>query len=119
MKKMKMLNLTPHAIVLRAVDGAEVTLPPSGVVARVQTTAEAVAGLNVDGREWPIVQTKFGQVQCLPEPEEGTVFVVSLLVLQAATKQLERRDLLAPDTGPTAIRNAAGQIIAVRGFQVP
>lgn len=41
-------------------------------------------------------------------------FSVSSLVAQAV---VGREDVVAPDTGPTAIRDEAGRIVAVRRFQ--
>lgn len=35
---MRLINLTPHAIVIRPAQGADITLPPSGQVARVTST---------------------------------------------------------------------------------
>lgn len=102
-------NLTPHAIVIRSAEGVETTLPPSGTVARVAT--KSVASPTVEGI--PTVRTEFGAVEGLPAPEQGTTYVVSALVLGRVP---EREDVFAPDTGPTAHRDAAGKIVAVRGL---
>lgn len=101
-----LINLTPHAITIRATDGTEVTIPPSGIVARVSTTEEVVGTCAITGA--PIVRRTFGEVQGLPE--EGTPCLVSALVLAAVPG---RPGVYAPDTGPTAIRGQDGQIIAV------
>ena len=101
-----MINLTPHAITVRAADGTDTTYPPSGTVARVSTTDEVVGACPVTGA--PIVRRVFGEVTGLPE--EGTPCLVSALVLSAVPG---RAGVYAPDTGPTAIRNEAGQIVAV------
>ena len=103
---MSMINLTPHSITIRSKDGAEITIPPSGTVARVSTTEEVVGTCPITGA--PIVRRTFGEVQGLPE--EGTPCLVSALVLAAVPG---RAGVYAPDTGPTAIRNDAGQIVAV------
>ncbi len=105
---MKLINVTPHAITVVGEDGASVMLAPSGVVARVATTRtdEVRAGFR-------FTSTVFGAVEGLPCPEEGTVFVASTLVAQAA----KRPDVVSPDTGPTAVREN-GQVVAVKGFQV-
>ena len=102
----KIENLTPHAITIRAQDGTEVTIPPSGTVARVSTTDEVVGTCPITGA--PIVRRVFGEVTGLPE--DGTPCLVSALVLSAVPG---RAGVYAPDTGPTAIRNDAGQIVAV------
>ncbi len=101
---MAILNLTPHAITLRRSDGSEVVFPPSGTVARV-TTREVVKG-EVDGV--PVVRTEYGAVEGLPE--EGTPCLVSAIVRMAVPG---RRGVYSPDTGPTAIRDERGQVVAV------
>ena len=102
-----MLNLTPHAIVVR---GA--TYQPSGVVCRVTTTA--------DNREphdgIPVVHTTYGDVVGLPGESEVPV-LVSVLVLSALAasgRKLPYR-VLCPDTGPdSVIRDDSGKIIGVK-----
>ena len=101
-----MLNLTPHSIVIRRDDGSEVTLPPSGTVARVATVEEVIGHCPITGA--PIVRRAFGEVHGLPE--EGVPCIVSALVASAVPG---RRGVFAPDTGPTAIRDADGRIVAV------
>lgn len=101
-----MINLTPHPITIRRTDGAEVTIPPSGMVARV-TTVETVIGTCPETGV-PIVARTYGEVRGLPE--EGTPCLVSALVLAAVPG---RKGVFAPDTGATAVRDDRGQIIAV------
>jgi hypothetical protein len=103
---MKMINLTPHKIVMIKVGGKEVEVEPSGIIARV-TTIESVVD-EVNGI--PVVSRKFGEVEGLPEPKEDTIYIVSSLVLGAIKN---RKDVFAPDTGATAIRDEGGRIIAV------
>jgi hypothetical protein len=109
--EMQLVNVTPHAIVIRRGD-KEIVLPPSGTVARVEVEylpAGEVAGI-------PIVRSRFGQIQGLPGPREGAVFVASTIVAQAAAA-LGRRDVVSPDTGPTAVRDEQGRISAVLRLQ--
>ena len=96
-----MLNLTPHPIRV----GTK-TLPPSGTVARVQTTDMVVGTCTVTGV--PIVHRMFGDVTGLPS--DSTRCLVSALILAAVTG---RPGVYAPDTGPTAARDDRGQIVAV------
>lgn len=107
----KIINLTPHAISVALVDSEEIVTvyQPSGVVARCAVSNEVAETVN----NIPVSITKFGDITDLPEPEEGTIYLVSTPTAQAA----KRKDVVAPNTGKDAIRNAAGQIIAVRGFQ--
>lgn len=112
---MNIVNLTPHDIRIYDADGKNIikTYPASGTVARVKSSTEIVG--EVDGIE--IVRTTFGEIEGLPNPQPGTIFIVSLLVLQAAAGK--RDDLIGPDTGPgSVVRDAERQIVGVRRFQV-
>jgi hypothetical protein len=99
------VNLTPHEIVLVNQNGTISRIPPSGEVARVAMEyrdSDAVPGVAV-------AEVVMGQVEGLPSPQEGRYYLVSAMVAQAAST---RADVLAPDTGPTAIRRD-GQVAAV------
>lgn len=101
-----MLNLTPHPIVIRQPTGTDMTIPPSGTVARVATTERV---LDQDAAlPCPVIARAMGEPEGLPEP--GTLAIVSAMVLAACPG---RPGLYAPDTGPTAIRDDQGRIIAV------
>lgn len=67
------INLTPHAITLRAADGTETTIPPrpasEGGAARVTSTPGTLA--TVEGIPVPVASpTTFGEVAGLPAPAE-------------------------------------------------
>jgi len=108
-----MINLTPHEVkIFDDQNNIIATFPPSGQVARVSVKRQKVGEVN----GIPIYANKFGEVQNLPPPQPDTVYIVSILVLQACP---QRSDLVAPDTTPAgAIRDEQGKIIGVRGFQV-
>ena len=113
-----MLNLTPHAIVIQCDDGTSVTIPPSGVVARVVTSETTVSEVTLGGVTLPVVARQFGQVTGLPEADEACI--VSSLVFEAIRLQQPwRKRVFAPDTGATAIRDEAGRIVAVRRLVGP
>lgn len=83
------VNLTPHAVTMKRADGETFTVPPSGQEARRDTMrAERPA---LDGV--PVVVVTFGDVKGLPEPREGTVYIVSGLALAAVP---HRADVVAP-----------------------
>jgi hypothetical protein len=110
---LKLVNLTPHEIVVYQGDNVVLRIPPSGRVARVVAKEEIVGVVN----GVPLVRTVYGEIQGLPDPQPGTIYIVSLLVLQAL--QGRRNDVVAPNTGPTplgAVRDAQGRIIGVRSF---
>lgn len=107
---MNIINLTPHAFTL-CNDAGEIirVIEPTKPAARVSSTVRVVG--EVDGI--PVTETKFGAVENLPEPQEGTVYIVSLLVQQAAP----RPDVYRPDTGPqSVVRDGAGQIVGVKAL---
>ena len=97
-------NLTPHNIALN--DGTE--FPPTGTVARVSVS---FSEFDSDG----ICEQVFGEIQDLAEPEEGTAYIVSGMVLSALKGT--RPDVVAPATGhPGVVRNDKNQIASVPGF---
>jgi hypothetical protein len=108
---MKMINLTPHTIVLQAPNGDRFSIPSSGVARVLQTAGQAFSMLGV-----PVpcfTAPVFGEVQGLPAPEDDTIFICSLLVCQALKGS--RPDVFQPGTGPSdgAVRNEKNQIEAV------
>lgn len=105
---MKLVNLTPHA--LNVVTGADtlVTIEPSGDIARV-SVQYTIKG-NCNGI--PLYETIYGNLQGLPEPAEGTMYVVSTLVASAA-KELGRDDILSPGE---LVRDENGQPVGCRGL---
>ena len=108
---MQLINLTPHAIVLRSPKGGDTTVPTSGIVARVSSvsgTPEIFDGVPV-----PVYPTQtWGEIEGLPAPQEGTLYIVSAMVLGRVQG---RSDVVAPGTGPNdgAIRDEGGRIRAV------
>lgn len=114
-KDIQLINLTPHTVTIVDEESRKILeVPPSGQVARVEVMREPVGTLN----GVPLVHNRYGDVQGLPEPREGTVYIVSLVVLQAL--QGKRNDVVAPDTSPAgAVRDEEGRIIGVKAFVVP
>jgi hypothetical protein len=109
-EKTKLVNLTAHEITL-FVNGSTYRLPPSGTVARCRSSYHACG--RIDGL-FDVVRCVFGRVAGLPQPKENTYYVVSGLVL--GVLRGTRDDVLAPDTGPTAIRDEFGNVVGVRRF---
>ena len=114
-----LVNLTPHAIVLRDADGADHVVPPSGTVARVTAHPGALSDI---GLPVPVAsRTMYGAVEGLPVDRVGAwdcrpevLYIVSALVGAAVSHQ-KRDDVVCPGTGPNdgAIRDEAGRIVAV------
>ena len=106
------INLTPHTIKLNS--GKE--FPPSGMVTRVSAQFSRLTPQELLNEGIYIYSVEYGEIEGLPEPEEGKLFIVSAMVLEAGRK-IGRNDLVAPATGhPEAIRNEQGQIVSVPGF---
>jgi hypothetical protein len=106
-----LVNLTPHPVVIR-INGHDVTVPPVKPAARVSTTEGIVGVISYEGFEIPLVESGYGNIIDLPDPKEGVFYIVSLVVAQRAVAT-GRLDVLAPDTGPTAVRDENGKIVAV------
>lgn len=101
------INLTPHPVnVVDGEDRAVLTIQPEPTPARVATTTSVVG--THDGV--PIIETAFGEVTDLPEPQAGTLYVVARLVIQAAP---DRTDLVAPGD---LVRDGEGRIVGCRNF---
>lgn len=103
---MTIINATPHAITI-LVNGKEQVFLPCGTVARVsvqQKEVDPIMGL-------PVVENIYGEVEDLPDfnPNEDIVLVSALV---GARLQGEP-GIYMPDTGPTAVRNEKGHIVAV------
>ena len=112
MKKMNIVNLTPHALNLmpEGPDGLTVTIPPSGLVARCATSRVQVGTVTMDGIAIPVNRTQFGAVTGLPDPQPDTIYIVSAVVAQAVP---ERLDVVIVDD---AVRDDQGRIIGARAL---
>ena len=94
-KSVKFINCTPHEVVLN--DGT--TFAPSGVCPRISS---GYTEPDANGVATPT----FGEVEGLPEPQEGTLYIVSGMVLSAVK---DRDDLVAPATShPKSVRFSDG-----------
>ena len=111
-RRKKIINLTPHQIVLmpEGPDGPTVTIPPSGQVARCEVNRVQVNTIVVDGISVPVNQTQFGRVDGLPDPQPDTIYVVSALVAQAMPW---RDDVFIVDD---TVRDEQGRIIGARAL---
>lgn len=87
---MKFVNLTPHIVSLQHENGDVQNIPISGEcrVTIVDTVVGSHAGI-------PIVVATYGELIGLPEPVEGTLYILSLLAAQAAAA-IGRFDVVSP-----------------------
>ena len=114
-----MVNCTPYQINIEGLRG----LRPSGILPRVSKSFED--GLPLHGVRVRKNIYDPADVVGLPAPVKGLTFVVSGMVrdalslgdaMSALPEFQSRPDVYAPDTGPDAIRNDKGHIVAVRGL---
>lgn len=103
---MTFVNLTSHTI-NEITSGKE--FPPSGRVARVKSSTVKVA--EYDG--CPLYASTFGELQGLPDPVEGTVYIVASLALKVVDK--DRTDVVAPGN---LQRDEHGQPVGCIGFRI-
>ena len=95
---MKYINLTPHSINLIGVG----ELPSSGL-ARVKDT------LTGDG----ILKIRtYGAIEGLPEPKDGTIYIVSSMVMSLAIKH-GRTDVYSPSD---FVRDGDGKIVGCKSL---
>lgn len=107
---MKIINLTPHTMNIFNSEGVQIAaFPPSGKVARVSVKLEQRA--HIDGI--PVVAGSYGAVTDLPQPEAGTVYIVSALV-RTAPECKGRVDVLSP---ADLVRDASGNIIGCKSLE--
>ena len=104
---MKLINLTPHPVTFYSYSETQVTIPPSGKVARV--VEEPTAEFHLEDIPVPVVDIKTGRVVDLPGPQPGVVYIVSRPVALAIAG--ERSDVLVPDD---FVRDENGRIIGAR-----
>ncbi len=107
-----LVNLLPHAVRLVPRHGDWITLPPSGVVARVATAEQGVLVGGVMGVEVYGAST-WDRVLGLPAPDAdpNAIYIVSAKV---ADRCGQRKDVVYPGTGPDddPVR-VEGQVVAV------
>lgn len=99
-----LINLTAHTIT-EVTTG--VSIPSSGRVARVKASTKKVD----EFLGYPIFESTFGPVEGLPEPEEGVMYIVSALCMNACP---ERYDLLSPGN---LLRDEKGNPCGCVGFR--
>lgn len=106
---MQIINATPHDVNIVGENGQVVrTYAASGICPRCSVSREAVD--EIDGIR--INRTVFGDIVGLPEYVEGTYYIVSAIVANAAKG---RQDLLITDD---AVRDDKGRVIGCKALAV-
>ena len=104
---MEFINLTPHDINLIDENGNPVLVRASGTLARCKVTTEKVGSVN----GIKINVSHFGEIEGLPEPEEGKIFIVSAMILTALHGT--REDVLGVSE---YIRDTEGKIVGAKAL---
>ena len=99
------VNLTPHEVSF-VTENETQTIAPSGVIARVSTQTVTVGEIN----GIPVTETVFGELENMPEPKEGVVYLVSSIVAQRCNG---RQDVFIPNE---SVRDEKGNIIGCRSL---
>lgn len=100
---MKIVNLTPHLIHETTSD----RVFPSDGIARAEVKTERIGDIG----GIPLSSAAFGAPEGLPDPEPGTIYIVSLITYEAAGR---RPDLVYPGE---LIRDEEGKPIGCVGFR--
>jgi len=95
------VNCTPHDIMLN--NG--MIIKASGIIARVSNKFS-----EFDNRL--CCHVSYGEIENLPAPEQGKIYIVSAMVLAAT----DRKDVVAPATGHNECIRDKGLIVSVPGF---
>jgi hypothetical protein len=103
------VNCTPHDVNLVTENG-NITFPKSGIIPRLTESQQKINSVTVNGIEIDIMKKSFLEPEGLPEPKEGTIYIVSALVAGAIK---DRDDLVIPND---TIRDDKGNIVGCKNL---
>ena len=119
---MKLLNLTPHDIVV-VVNGTTINIPKSGIVTRVSSESKVVDTIDYEGNKIPVYTEVYGEVNFLDE--EGKIvdlstdlqsgLIMSRLAADAFINLPRYKDIKVYVPGKL-IRNVDGQVVGCEGL---
>ena len=102
-----LINLTPHTVTV-----GSVVIKPTEPAARVSSTTTVVGVIAFDDFEIEIIETHYGQVENLPEPNGKDSFIVSRMVKDRVP---ERNDVLVPGE---LVRDEEGRIVGCKNLSL-
>ena len=107
------VNLTPHALNVRTLDGSTIVLPPSpNGAARVVYDRLPPEQVRIDGHEIAVaVAGSPREIIGLPDPEPHTIYIVAKAVADAAPAG--RGDLMSPGR---LLRDEDGNVVGCDGL---
>lgn len=103
---MKIINLTPHDIVLMQPGGGTKVYPASGKVLRVEEVEHSSGFLD----DVPLYKKQFFEPKNVPDYEPATYYIVSAIVKAALPW---RQDLVVPNE---SVRDDFGNVIGAKSF---
>jgi hypothetical protein len=113
--KMKLVNLTPHPVVL-VVEGGTVEIPPSGYTARAKETRELAGILEDKNLSIPLYRIRYGEPEGIPEIEPDAFYIVSSLAAQSVKTHfppdIAERFVVVTDP----VRDENGRIVGARAL---
>jgi hypothetical protein len=104
----KFLNLIGHDITISGY-GTLLKCDNPCYIETEQKFYDKIAGI-------PVMMTEFKKIINLPDPEYGVYYIVNRITMDYVP--IDRYDVFCVDTGPTAIRDENGQVIAVTQLSV-
>lgn len=108
---MTLINLTPHTINFVNAEGEPLmAIEPSGQLARVTAHTITTGSVSVGDVTLQVTGTTYGDVEGLPAPEEGTIYIVSSLV---ASRVPDRTDVFIPNE---SVRDDKGRIVGCKSL---
>lgn len=108
------VNLTPHPIGFVDQDNQLLLTVESTTVARVSAQTTTVGYFVINGVQIPRTHTVYGQVEGLPDPTPGVIYIVSGMIVSALASQgIHRDDLLVPGM---QVRDEQGRVIGCRSL---
>ncbi len=108
------VNLTPHDVNVIVRDKVIATYEGTSSPARVDMVDVPVGHMDVNGHQVAIVRPSFGALQNVPEPIDGTMFIVSLITAQAMLAAGRKDALIVHNT----VRDGS-TILGCRAFAKP
>jgi hypothetical protein len=93
--------------------GHDITISGYGTLPRAENPCFVQTKQRIIGKvaSVPVAETHFEKIVNLPDPEDGVYYIVNRVSMEFIP--FDREDVFSVDTGPTAIRDESGQVVAV------
>ena len=93
--------------------GHDITISGHGTLLKCENPCKVETKQRIIGKVAgiPIAETHFEKIVNLPDPEDGVYYIVSRVTMDFVP--FDREDVFCVDTGPSAVRDENGQVVAV------